>query len=167
MGAVVTSSRVVCAPLSSSAEGLSTLFPCSSVGSLPWKAVPHEHFQCGSFPQAAVLQQLLQGGSLSRQCSPSGTGSSTVGPLQCHRSCQQARYSRSSSLHGPTGAAMSLLQRGLPTGSQHPLNIHLLWCGALHGLQVDLFPFGTPQPAGGQLPHHGLCQALWENLCSP
>ena len=39
---------------------LLTLFPCSSVGSLPWDTVLHELLQCGSFPWAAVLQELLQ-----------------------------------------------------------------------------------------------------------
>ena len=31
-----------------------------------------------------------------------------------------------------------LLQRGLPTGSQPPSDIHLLWRGVLHGLQLEI-----------------------------
>ena len=48
---------------SSSGGGLITLFPCSSVGSLPQETVLHELLQCGSFPRAAVLHKLLQHGS--------------------------------------------------------------------------------------------------------
>ncbi|KAM9591178.1 uncharacterized protein ACIBXB_006075 [Morphnus guianensis] len=51
---------------SSSGGGLVTLFPCSSVGSLPRETVLHELLQRGSFPQAAVLHELLQHGSLPR-----------------------------------------------------------------------------------------------------
>ena len=64
MGVWVSSSHVVSAtPSSSGGEGL-TLFPCSSVGSLPRETVLHELLQCESFPQAAVLHKLLQCGSL-------------------------------------------------------------------------------------------------------
>ncbi|NXL33025.1 ARMD1 protein, partial [Glaucidium brasilianum] len=45
---------------------------------------------------------------------------SSVGPPQRHQSCQQTCSSAGSSLHGPTRPARSLLQRGLPTGSQSP-----------------------------------------------
>uniref|UniRef100_A0A8C8A6C9 Caspase activity and apoptosis inhibitor 1 n=1 Tax=Otus sunia TaxID=257818 RepID=A0A8C8A6C9_9STRI len=53
-------------------------------------------------------------------CSPSGTGCSSVGPPRGHKSCQQTCSSVGSSLHGATGPARSLLQHGLPTGSQPP-----------------------------------------------
>ncbi|KAM4666906.1 LOW QUALITY PROTEIN: immunoglobulin superfamily member 22 [Amazona ochrocephala] len=43
---------------------LHTLFPCSSVGSLPQETVLHKQFQRGSFPQATVLHELLQRESL-------------------------------------------------------------------------------------------------------
>ena len=36
----------------------SSLFPCSSVGSLPQETVLHKLLQCESFPWAAVLQEL-------------------------------------------------------------------------------------------------------------
>ena len=55
-------------------------------------------------------------------CSPSGTDCSSVGPPQGHKSCQQTCSNVGSSLHGATGPARSLLQRGLPTGSQPPLD---------------------------------------------
>ena len=42
------------------------------------------------------------------------------------------------SLHGSTGPARSLLQCGLPTGSQPPPGIPLLRHGVLPGLQVGL-----------------------------
>lgn len=38
-------------------------FPCSNMGSLTWKTVPHKLLQHESFPQVAVLQELLQRGS--------------------------------------------------------------------------------------------------------
>ncbi|KAM6367316.1 palmitoyltransferase ZDHHC14 isoform 5-T6 [Alca torda] len=75
--------------------------------------------------------------------------------------------------------ARSLLQCSLPTGSQPPSGIHLLWCGVLHGLQVDIC--STVNLHGLQvdicsivdlhglqedsLPHHGLHQGLQGNLC--
>lgn len=39
---------------------LATLFPCSSWASLPWDTLLHELLQSGSFPQATVLQELVQ-----------------------------------------------------------------------------------------------------------
>jgi len=51
-------------------------------------------------------------------CSSSGTDCSSVGPLHGHKSCQQTCSGMGSSLHGSTGPGRSLLQHGLPTGSQ-------------------------------------------------
>jgi len=62
-------------------------------------------------------------------CSPSGTGCSSMVPPRSHKPCQQTCSSVGSSLHGSTGPGRSLLQHGLPTGSQLPSGIHLLWCG--------------------------------------
>jgi len=62
-------------------------------------------------------------------CSPSGTGCSSVGPLWGHKPCQQTCSSMGSSLHGSTGPSRSLLQHGIPTRSQPPLGMHLLWHG--------------------------------------
>ncbi|KAK4832521.1 hypothetical protein QYF61_023853 [Mycteria americana] len=39
---------------------LLTLFPCSSMRSLPWETVLHERLQCESFPWAIVLHELLR-----------------------------------------------------------------------------------------------------------
>ncbi|KAM9590949.1 uncharacterized protein ACIBXB_005997 [Morphnus guianensis] len=64
MGFTVSSSHVISAASSSSGARLITLFPCSSVGSLPWETVLHKLLQRGSFPRAAVLHELLQHGSL-------------------------------------------------------------------------------------------------------
>ena len=57
MGFTVSSSHVISAASSSSGAGLITLFPCSSVGSLPRETVLHELLQRGSFPRAAVLHE--------------------------------------------------------------------------------------------------------------
>ena len=64
---------------------------------------------------------------------------SVVGPPQGHKPCQQTCSSMGSSPYGAPGPARSLLQCGLPTGSQTPLGIHLLRRGFLHGLQVKIF----------------------------
>jgi len=60
------------------------------------------------------------------RCSPSGTGCSSLAPPQGHKSCQQTCFSVGSSLHRSAGPGRSLLQRGLPTGSQFPSGTHLL-----------------------------------------
>jgi len=60
--------------------------------------------------------------------SPPGTGCSSVGPPWGHKPCQQTCSGVGSSLHGSTGPARSLLQSGLPMGSQLPSGIHLLQC---------------------------------------
>jgi len=65
-------------------------------------------------------------------CSTSGTGCSSMGPPRGHQPCQQTCSSVGSSLHGSTGPGRSLLQHGLPMGSQPPLGIPLHWHGAFH-----------------------------------
>jgi len=57
MGVTVSSSHVSATP-SSSAGGLLTLFPCSSVRSLSRETVLHKLLQRESFQQAAVLHKL-------------------------------------------------------------------------------------------------------------
>ncbi|KAK4825359.1 hypothetical protein QYF61_026878 [Mycteria americana] len=100
-------------------------------------------------------------------CSPSGTDCSSVGPPWGHKSCQQTCSSMGSSLHGSRGPARSLLQCGLPTGSQPPSGIHLLWRGVLHGLQVDICStMDLHRLQEDSLPHQGLHQGLQGNLCS-
>jgi len=96
-------------------------------------------------------------------CSPSGTGCSSVGPPWGHKPCQQTCSSASSSLQGSAGPARSLLQHGLPTGSQLSSGIHLLW----HGLQVEICStVDLHGLQGDNLPHHGLLHGLLRNLCS-
>jgi len=100
-------------------------------------------------------------------CSPSGTGCSSVGPEWGHKSCQQTCSSMGFSLHRSTGPARSLLQHGLPMGSQPPLGIHLLWRGAHHGLQVDICPtMGLHGLQWDSLPYHDLLHRLQGKLCS-
>jgi len=126
MGVVVSSSHAVSAAPSSSGGGLLTLCPCSSVRSLSQETVLHKLLQRESFPRAAALHKLPQRRSLPTGCSPSGTGCSSVGPPWGHKPCQQSCSGVGSSLHGSAGPDRSLLQRGLPTGSQPPSGIHLL-----------------------------------------
>jgi len=115
MGVAVSSSHLVSAAPSSSGGGLLTLCPCSSVRSLPRETVLHELPQRGSFPRAAVLQE---------QAAPVW-----VPPRQGHKPCQQTCSGMGTSLHGSISPGRSLLQRGLPTESQPPSGIHLLWHG--------------------------------------
>ena len=86
---------------------------------------------------------------------------------QGHKSCQQTCSSVGSSLQRSTDPARSLLQHGLPTGSQPPLGTHLLWCGVLPGLQVEICStVDLPGLQGDSLPHQGLPHGLQGNLCS-
>jgi len=100
-------------------------------------------------------------------CSASGTGCSSVDPPRGHKPCQQTCSIMDSAIHRSTGPARSLLQRGLSTGSQPPLGIHLLQYGFFHRVQVDICStvdlYGLQ---GDNLPHHGLLHKLQENFCS-
>jgi len=62
----------------------------------------------------------------SHECSPSGTGCSSVGPPQGHKPGQQTCSGMGSSLQASAGPSKSLLQLRLPTGSQPPSGIYLL-----------------------------------------
>jgi len=73
---------------SSHVGGLLTLFPCSRVRSLSQETVLHKFLQQESFPWATALHKLPQHGSLPTECSPSGTGCSSVGPPRGHKPCQ-------------------------------------------------------------------------------
>ncbi|KAM9616085.1 uncharacterized protein ACIBXB_020459 [Morphnus guianensis] len=127
----------------------SSLVPCSGVGSLPPETVLHELLQCESFPQAAVLLELLQRGSLP------------------WAAVLQAQTAPAWVPRGVTNSARSLLQRGLPTGSQPPSGIPLLRCGVLPGLQVEICSaVDLHGLQGDSLPHHGLPRGLQGNLCS-
>jgi len=128
MGTAGSSSHVVSAAPSSSGRGLLTLCPCSSVRSLSRETVLHKLLQCESFLKAAALHKLPQW-VLPAGCSSSGTGCSSVGPPQGHKPSQQTCSGMGSSLHRSRGPGRSLLQRGLPMGSQPPSGIHLLQCG--------------------------------------
>jgi len=73
------------------------------------------------------------------------------------------------SLHGSTGPGRSLLQHGLPMGSQPPSGIHLLRHGVFHSLQVDICSIVNLHGLqGDNLPHHGLHHRLQgkKNFCS-
>jgi len=128
MGVSVSSSHVVSAAPSSSGGGLLTLFPGSNVRSLSWEAVLHKLLQCEFFPLAAASM------NCPIVCPSHGVQSFRNRLLQCgspkgHKPCQQTCSGVGSSLHRSTGPGRSLLQRRLPTGSQLPSGIHLLWRG--------------------------------------
>lgn len=70
---------------------------------------------------------------------PSATACSIMGSPWGHKSCQENCPSMSSSLHRDTGSVKTLLQCGVPTGSQPPSCNHLLLHGVLHWLWVDIY----------------------------
>ena len=154
MGVAVSSSHVVFAAPSSSGGGLLTLLPYSSMGSIH---------------QERVLHELLQHGSFTSGCSPSGTGFSSVGPTWGHKPCQQTCSGVGSSLHESTGLALgsALVQisHGVTTSFGH---LCLLWHGVLPVLQVDICStMDLHGVQGDSLPHHGLLlHELQGNLCS-
>jgi len=150
MGVAVSSSHVVCAAPSSSD------FHCSSVRSLSRETILHKLLQHESFPRAAALHELPQRGSLPTGCSPSGTSCSSMSPPRRHKPCQQTCSGMGSSLHGSTGPGRSLLQPGLPMGSQGVLQASTC-CGV----------GSLPRTAGGSLLHRGPPWAAGEQLVSP
>ena len=125
MGVVVSSSA---AP-SSSGGGLLTLFLVSSVGSLSWRQLST------NFPNVSPSK-----GWSSSHTAPVWSPFHGVQSLR-HRLLQRGSPMVSQalpanllqhgllSLHGSTGPAMSLLQHGLPMGSQPTSGIHLLQRG--------------------------------------
>jgi len=68
---------------------------------------------------------------------------------------------------GPQVLARACCSAGLPTGSQPPLGIHLLWRGVFHGLQVEICStVDLHGLQGHSLTHHGLHHGLQGKLCS-
>jgi len=102
--------------------------------------------------------------------SPSGIGCSSVGPPWDHKPCQQTCSSVGSSLHGSTGPGRTLLQHGLPTGSQPPSGIPLLqrgvhsmgcgwtsaplWTSIMGSMAQPASPWSAPQAEGKSLLQH-------------
>jgi len=129
MGVTVSSSHVVSAALSSSGGGLLTLFPCSSVRSLSCETVLHKLLQHDSFPRAAALPKLPQHGSfpqgavLQEQAAPVWVPHGVTNPAS---KPALAWAPLSMGLQVLAGACSSA---GLPTVSQLPSGIHLLWRG--------------------------------------
>jgi len=120
------------------------------------------------FSKVSPSHELPHSGILPTGCSPSGTGCSSMGPPWGHKPCQQTCSSVGSSLHRSTGPGRSLIQCGLPMGSQPPSGIQLLRCGVFHRLRVDLCStMDLHGLQGDNLPHHGLHHELQgKTLCS-
>ncbi|XP_023777238.1 protein N-terminal glutamine amidohydrolase isoform X2 [Cyanistes caeruleus] len=86
--------------------------------------------------ETADLHELLQCGSLSTGCSPSGTSCSCMDPLWGHKSCHQTCSSVTLLSIGLQVPASSLLQHGLPMGITASFQAYI--CSSLsllHGLQ--------------------------------
>ena len=154
MGVAVSSPHVISAAPSSSGGGLLTLFPCSSVGSLPRETVLHELLQRESLPQATVLHELLQHGSLPR--------------VQSFRN----RLLQHGSPVGSQALPANLLQRGLLSpwvrrSCQEPAPAR-----ASHGVTASFGhppapAWGPPRAAGGYLLHRGPPWAAGGQPASP
>ena len=132
---------------------LLTLFPCSNVGSLPWETVLHKLLQHDTFPRAAVLQKSLQHASF---------------PQDVFFQEQTAQVWVH---HGVTNTARKPVQAyprvGCPQGASSFRNIHLLWHGVLHGLQVYVCSIINLHGLQRMnLSHHGLHHGLQESVCS-
>jgi len=129
MGVVVSSSHIVSASPSSSGGGLLALFPGCSVRSLSWETVPHKLLQSEFFPRAAALHKLPQRESLPRgavlqeQAAPAWVLHGVTSPAS---KPDQAWAPLST---GPQVLAGACSSTGLPTGSQLPSGINLLWRG--------------------------------------
>jgi len=168
MGVMVSSSHIVSAAPSSSGGGLLTLLPCTSVRSLSRETVVHKLVQRESFPWAAALYKLPQGGSFHGVQSfrnrllqhGSSTGSQALPAnllqhgllsLRVHRSCQEPAPARA-----PHGVTASF---GHPPA--------LAWC-PFRGLQVEICStVDLHGLQGDNLPHHGLHHKLQgKTLCS-
>ncbi|KAK4827032.1 hypothetical protein QYF61_013166 [Mycteria americana] len=133
-----------------------------------WETVLHELLQHESFSRAAVLHGLLQhesfprGAVLQEQTAPAWVPHRVTSPAS-----KPAPAWAPLSIAPQVLPGTCLLQRGLPTGSQPPSGIHLLWHGVGHGLQMDICSTINPHGLqGDSLPHHGLHQGLQGNLCS-
>jgi len=130
-GTVVSASHVASATPSSSGGALLTLFPCSSMKSLPQETVLHEVLQHESFPRAAVLHKLPQhwslpwGAVLQEQSAPAWVSCGVTSPAskpaltwtplspRVHKSCQKPAATQAS--HGVTASFghIHLLQHGV------------------------------------------------------
>jgi len=92
-------------------------------------------------------------------CSPSGKGCSSMGPPRGHKPCQQTCSSVGSPLH--RSWQQHALVRALHGVTASFGCIHLLQCGVLHGLQVDICStVELDGLQGGSLPHQGLHHRL-------
>jgi len=127
MGVTVSSSHVVSAAPSSSGGGLLTLCPCFNVRSLSREIGLHKLLQHDSFPQAAGLHELPQcvclswGAVLQEQAAPVWIPHRVTSPAS---KPALVRAPLSMGLQVLAGACSSV---GLPTVSQLPSGIHLLW----------------------------------------
>jgi len=146
MGVTVSSSHVVSAAPCPSGEGLLTLYPCpltgdSSTQTSPARVLPTgcssartAHSVRPSHRVQSFRNRLLQHGS------PRG-----------HKPCQQTCSSVGSSLNGSASPGRSLLQHGLPTGSQL---LQASTCSSVRSLPWAtggyLLHRGPPWAAGGQ-----------------
>jgi len=151
MGVAVSSSHVVSVAPSSSGGRLLTLFPCSSVGSLPQEIVLYELLQCESFPWAAVLHKLPkcgslpQGAALQEQAAPAWVPHRVTGPA---------------SKPAPAWAPLSMgpqVLAGACSSAGSPRGHSLLWASTCSSVRFvpwaagrELLHLGPPWAAGGQ-----------------
>ena len=126
MGAAVSSSHIVSATPSFSEGGLLTLSPAPAWGPSHRRQLSMSFSSTGPFCGLQFFTNCSSVGPFHgvqsfRNRLPQH------GPPQGHKSCHETCSGMGSSLHGSTGPTRSLLQHRLPTRSQPPSGIHLLW----------------------------------------
>jgi len=152
MGVTVSSSHVVSSAPSSSGKGLLTLFPCSSMRSLPQETVLHKLLQHESFPQVAALHELPQCGSFPPG---SGTGCSSMGPHGVTSPASKPAPAWAPLSVGPQVLAGACSSAGSPWGHS------LLQAPACSGVG------SLPWTASGYLLHHEPPWAAGRQPASP
>jgi len=126
---------------------LFTLFPYSSVWSLPWETVIHELLQHKSFPWAAVIQGLFQHGSfllgtvLQERSSPVWVLYRVTGPAIKPPACTPLH--RPQFLPGACSSMDSLCAAQL---------FHLLWCPLQSVVWISAPLWSSPWTAGNSAP---------------
>jgi len=102
--------------------------------------------------------------------SPSGTGCSRVGPHRVTSPASKPALAWAPLSTGPQVLAGACSSTGLPTGSQLPSGIPLLWCWVLHGLQVGICSsWSAPWLQGQPAPQlqWNLYSSPWITSCPP
>jgi len=148
--------------------GLLTLFPCSSMGSLPQETVLHKLLQRESFPPTAALPELPQRGSLPWSAVLQEQAAPAWAPLGVTNPASKPAPLWAPLSTGPQVLAGACSSAGSPWGHSFLQASICFSLRSLPGLQVDLCSIVDLHGLqGNNLPHHGLHHELQgQTLCS-